>query len=127
MPNTGDHREFTRITALLEAEVVGGGRTLSGVTRDVSLKGMLLACPESLPVGTGCSCTLFLDGRHGQARVRADGVVARVLDQAIALEFHALIDPESYEFLQNLILYNAADPKRVEDEFKSHLGLKRQP
>ena len=72
-----------------------------------------------------CACTIFLDGRHGQARIRAQGVVARALDQALAFEFRELTDAESFQFLQNLILYNAADPKRVEEEFKSHLGLKR--
>lgn len=125
MANSSDNREFTRITMLLEAEVVCDGRTVIGRTRDVSLKGMLLACAETLPAGGACACTIFLDGRHGQARIRAQAVVARSLDQAIAFEFRELADAESYQFLQNLVLYNAADPKRVEEEFKNHLGLKR--
>jgi hypothetical protein len=120
----GHNREFTRITAMLEADVVCGGRTISGLTRDVSVKGMLLACAEQLAAGSECHCTIYLDGRHGQARVNAVAVVARALPAAIALEFREILDPESLVYLQNLVLYNAADPRQVEEEFDRHLGLK---
>jgi hypothetical protein len=120
----GHNREFTRITAMLEADVEFGGRTIAGLTRDVSVKGMLLACADQPAAGSGCRCTIYLDGRHGQARVNALAVVARVLPTAIALEFRELLDPESLGYLQNLVLYNAADPRQVEEEFDRHLGLK---
>lgn len=124
MAEAGHNREFTRITTMLEADVAFGGRTIAGLTRDVSVKGMLLTCAEQPAAGSEIRCTIYLDGRHGQARVNALAVVARALPTAIAVEFRELLDPESLGYLQNLVLYNAADPRQVEDEFDRHLGLK---
>jgi hypothetical protein len=111
----------------LEADVEVGGRAIAGLTRDVSVKGMLLSCADPPAAGSSCRCTIYLDGRHGQARVSALAVVARTLPAAIAVEFRELLDPESLGYLQNLVLYNAADPGQVEDEFDRHLGLKPRP
>jgi hypothetical protein len=124
MTEAGDNREFTRIATMLEADIEVDGRTIAGQTRDVSVKGMLLACADPPAAGSDCRCTIYLDSRHGQARVHAQAVVARVLPEAIALEFRELLDPESLVYLRNLVLYNAADPQQVEEEFDRHLELK---
>lgn len=123
MTEDGHNREFTRIAAMLDADIEVGGRTISGQTRDVSVKGMLLACADPPAAGSDCRCTIYIDSRHGQARVRAQAVVARALPAAVALEFRELLDPESLVYLRNLVLYNAADVKQVEEEFDRQPGL----
>lgn len=126
MPASDDHREFSRITRTLDADVVVAGQTFYGSTRDFSVKGMRVVCGATLAVGTACDCTLYLDGREGAVAVQARGVVARaVADDALAIEFHELIGAESYQLLHDLVLYNAVDPQQVQREFDAHIGLKR--
>lgn len=120
-----DLREFTRINRSLEVLIGLPGRTLVGRTRDVSLCGTLVSCKEVLSLGTTCTCTLVLDGGEGQVRIRTAGVVRRHDTEGMGIRFDELLDPESYEYLCQLIRYNALDPDRVEREIAEHLGLKR--
>ena len=56
----------------------------------------------------------------------ANGYVSRSLPDAMAIEFTELIGLESWQHLRNLILYNAEDPVRAQQEFDTHLGLKKR-
>lgn len=120
-----DLREFTRINRSLEVVIALPGRTLTARTRDVSLRGTLVSCGEVLSLGTTCTCTLILDGGEGQVRIRTAGVVRRHDAEGMAIRFDELLDPESYEYLCQLIRYNALDPDRAEREIAEHLGLKK--
>ena len=125
MPVPDDHREFTRIARTLEADVIAGGETFYGSTRDLSIKGMMVVCGVQMPAGTRCECVLHLDGRAGSVAVQTRGVVIRSVAEALAIEFQELIGPESYQLLHDLVLYNATDPQQVQREFDAHIGLKR--
>lgn len=119
-----DLRAFTRINRNLEVVVQLSGRTLTGRTRDVSLRGALVNCGEVLSLGTACTCTLILDGGEGRVRIRAAGVVKRHVADGMGIRFDELLDRESYEHLCQLIRYHALDPERVEREIATHIGLK---
>ncbi len=43
---------------------------------------------------------------------------------SLAVEFTEL-DPDSYNHLRRLILSNAKDPEKAEQEFESHWGIRR--
>jgi hypothetical protein len=118
-------REFTRINRNLEVLLGLSGRTIAGRTRDVSLRGALVTCDQTLSAGTSCTCTLILDGGEGQVQIRAAGVALRHLADGLAIRFDELLDPESYDHLCQLIRYNALDPAKAEREIAEHLGLKR--
>lgn len=120
-----DLRKFTRINRSLEAIVQLSGRTLSGRTRDVSLRGALVTCGEVLSLGTTCTCSLILDGGDGQVRIRASGVVMRHVADGMGIRFDELLDRESYDHLCQLIRYNALDPEKAEREIAAHIGLKK--
>jgi hypothetical protein len=69
---------------------------------------------------------LLLGGGETPIRIEVAGTIARVETTGMGLEITEVVGVESFEHLQNLVLYNAPDPKQVEQEFKGHIGLKRK-
>ena len=120
-----DQREFTRVPLRVRAEVKGGGLSIaSSATQSLSLKGMLVACEERLPIGTECQITLFLG--DGDIQILAEGNVVRCYPEGIAFQFTRILGLESFEHLRKLVLYNAADPDQVEGEFNASTGIHRK-
>lgn len=117
-----NHREFTRVRTRIPVDVEAGGKKISGEIRDVSLNGLWLPTATTVSERSPCRVTMHLDGG---ITVRADGVVVRSVADGMAVHFLELLELESYEHLRNLILYNAVDPAQAEQEFDSHLGLRR--
>ena len=119
-----NRREFTRVRIHVEVEVSTEDRaTISGTVEDLSLNGAYVPCTGRLPVGTECKVELILDGRD--IRLSAAAEVSREDERGIAVEFKG-IPLDDLEHLRNLIRYNADDPNQVEEEFDSHIGLKRR-
>ena len=120
-----NQREFTRVPIQVRAEVKGGGLTITrSPTQNVSLKGMFVACPEQLPVGTECQLTLFLG--DGDIQIQAEGTVIHSYPEGLALQFTRILGLDSFEHLRNLVLYNAPDPDQVENEFDTSTGIHRK-
>ncbi len=120
-----NQREFTRVPTRVQAEVKGGGLTITGVAAEtLSLKGMFVNCAEQLPVGTACQITLFLG--EGDIQIQAEGQVVHSYPEGIALQFSRILGLESFEHLRKLVLYNAPDPSLVESEFLSSTGIHRK-
>lgn len=127
MAEHDNRRDFSRVTIHIDAEIVCGEKVISGRLVDVSMRGMRLACDETLPLQSECSVTCFLgDSRESLLQIRANGKVVRVLDDSISIEITG-IDLDSFEHLRNLVLMNADNGSQVEDELKSHIGLKKSP
>lgn len=121
-----ERREFTRVPVSMELDVTADQQaTYSGQTRDISLGGLYCQCPMPATVGAQCHVVLFLGGRDSEVRIATRGRVARVDSAGIGIEFTEVVGIESLEHLRNLVLYNATDPQQVEQEFASHLGIKR--
>ena len=119
-----EKRGATRVGTNLEIDLQSGETLIqSAETRDVSLTGLFLACEESLPVGSDCRATLYLDGREGEMRLHARAKVVRCGDGGIAIHFKE-ISIESFEHLRNLLLYKSEDPDQIEREFDEHVSLK---
>lgn len=120
-----EQREFMRVPLQVRAEVRGGGLVVaSSATRNLSLKGLFVACTEQPPEGTDCEITLVLG--EGAVRIQAEGSVVRCYPDGIALQFTRVLGLESFEHLRNLILYNSPDPDRTEDEFDDATGIHRR-
>ena len=123
MSDGSEHREFTRVHVKVLTEVMVDGRTIRSFdSQDLSLKGMLVRTEERLPPGTPCEVRVLLG--DGSVEILADGVVVRDYAEGFAGQFTRLLGLESYEHLKNLVLYNAPDPYRIEQEFQEHLGLR---
>jgi hypothetical protein len=106
----------------IPVDVEAGGNEISGEVGDVSLDGLWFPTTVRVSEQTPCRVTIHLDEAF---TIRADGVVARSEPDGFAVHFLELLELESYEHLRNLILNNAVDPAQVEQEFDSHLGLRR--
>jgi len=121
-----DARDFTRASIKIDTELISGETSICGQANDVSLNGLFLVCDEHLPVASECSVTIFLGERHAsQLCVRATGRVARLDEHGMGVEFTGL-DMESHDHLRNLVLFNANNVEQVNQEFRSHLGLKHR-
>jgi len=122
-PGEIQRREFSRVSVHLQAEVQwAGSPPVEGVMENLGLRGGFLR--TTTPPGEGpCQVRLHLPGTEIQ--VRANGHVVRPGPGGCAIQFDELIGVSSFEHLRNLILYNAEDPGRVEQEFHDHLGLRR--
>ena len=122
--STENKRDFTRAAVRVEAEIAAGDRRVSGHVGDVSLKGMLLACSDTLPEGSDCSVRILLGDPDSPLPIEASCRVVRNLDEGIAVEFTG-VDLDSYGHLKNLVSMNVADIDQAESEFRNHLGLKK--
>jgi hypothetical protein len=70
--------------------------------------------------------TLILNGGEPPIRIEVGCSVTRVDPTGMGLEITAIVGVESFEHLRNLVLYNAANPLQVEQEFQDHIGIKRK-
>lgn len=125
MATEPNKREFTRVPITLEVRMVIGGKPLThGQVRDLSMKGMLVLTEERFPVGTPCEAVLTLV--EGEVEIRTTGIVAAIHAQGFGMEFTAIDGLESYMHLRNLVLYNTQDVEAVEEEIRSHAGIRRR-
>jgi hypothetical protein len=123
---TQDHREFTRVGIEIKATVQAQGEEIiSTGTHDVSMKGLLVKGKTDWPIGTECDIHLILEGQSPPVNIEVKGKVQRITEGGIALLFTE-VGLEAYEHLHNLVMLNADDPDKVEQEFNNHLGLKKK-
>lgn len=123
MSRENNSREFTRIPLQRPAELSADGQVvLRCMTRDLSLNGVYIDAPTPLKVGTECQLTIAFGEPAEAGTVTIKGHIARSDCEGTAISFMA-IKLEDYHRLRELVMYNAPDTQRVEDEFDSHLGL----
>ena len=120
-------REFTRIPIHVMVEVKAGEVILrTEKTIDLSMKGVGFLSDKNLPVGTDCTVLILLGNENNGIKINVKGRVSRVTESQMAIEF-TKIDLDSYENLQNLVMYNShASHDVVEEEIHNHMGLKRR-
>ncbi|MCC6488732.1 MAG: PilZ domain-containing protein [Candidatus Hydrogenedentes bacterium] len=120
-----DKRDFTRVHTHISAELTPqSGDAVSCRVEDVSISGVLLAAPGDIPRNAPCTVSLILEGTDLAVKISAHGAISRESGGLIAVEFTDM-DDESYMHLRNLVLSNASDTNRVEDELDTSIGLKR--
>jgi hypothetical protein len=127
MKSDHNQREFTRVPFHITVELTHNqAPPLTCQVRDISLNGLYLVCEHPLPVGSECRVALLLGRAEEPIQITASGTVTRVDDSGMGVEITEIIGLESFEHLRNLVLYNASQPEQVEEEFHTHIGLKRR-
>ncbi len=124
MTDFSEKREFTRIPLKIIVEVIAGGISVKSETRDVSLNGVYFCCDEKLIIGTDCRVVLHFEGNDSYLSIHMKGKITRVNKSGTGVEFTEM-GLDVYNHLKNLVLYNSTDTEKIEEEFKSHLGIKR--
>jgi hypothetical protein len=121
-----EKREFVRVPFTTEAEIQIGDlsiRSSSGI--NISLNGLRLATEQSVAdEGGPCIIKIVLKAFNHHVIIEAQGQVARTGPGYLAAKFTEL-DPDSYHHLRQLIINNADDPLRAEEEFDAHWGIRR--
>lgn len=117
-------REFSRVEIQMLAELTVDGQTaIRGQLHDVSMNGLCITCESDLHVGDACRVSIFLGEPEAYITIQAKGEISRRMGNNLAIAFTS-VESESYEHLQNLVLYNAEDTQSIEQEFATHLGIK---
>ena len=125
MTDYSDQREFSRSSILVRSELrLDSGVLVEGQARDLSLEGISIETDQSVPVGNPVKMTLLLDAGQGPLRIETAGEVVRVSEKGVAIRF-TKIDAESLEHLRRLVMFNADDVDRVEQEFDAHIGIRK--
>jgi len=125
MSDMESKREFTRVPVHIWGTFKDGDREL--VTADVtslSLRGCYASTFEAIPAGEVHSLLLFTDDDRHALHITVQARIVRSDEDGMGVEFIEM-PLESYDHLRKLVLLNAADPEKVESEFRSHIGLKR--
>ncbi|OGW34027.1 MAG: hypothetical protein A2X58_10825 [Nitrospirae bacterium GWC2_56_14] len=125
-----ERRGFVRVPFNTEVVINAGDWSLHAKTGiDVSMSGLHLTgldradSGRPLP-GTSCRASIHLQAAGHQAQIEADGRIVRSKPGELAVEFIE-IELEGYQHLRQLILNNADDPDRAEEQFNEHRGIKR--
>lgn len=126
--SSNERREFSRVSTHPKAVIrtPEGVELTSGNLVDVSLGGALIEAPcDNLTAGSEILLSVLL-GEGTGPEIQAMGTIVRADSGKIALNFIEIENPESFEHLRNLILYNSNNTEEVEDEFRSHTGITRE-
>jgi hypothetical protein len=117
-----EKRRFSRVIFNVRAQLtVGEGVYSVECIRNLSIGGCQLQLKDRLLPGTACKFTIFLP-RMGPG-IEVFGEIVRAGKGEAGIKF-IRIDPENLSHLQNIIRYNAEDPDLIEEEIRSHPGLK---
>jgi hypothetical protein len=120
-----DNREFTRVPAKVKVEIVTReGVFFTRTTRNLSMSGLYVEGHEQLPAGTECRLRLFLGEDRNATCIEILGRILRTDADGMAVEF-AQIEVEGFDHLRNLVLLNTTRVQQVEEEFRSHLGIRK--
>jgi hypothetical protein len=89
------------------------------------MSGIRLSTREAVPPAeTPCQVRIALGGSENPVIIDAKGKMVRSQEGSLAVEFTEL-DLDSYQHLQQLIVNNAVDPERAEQEFSAHRGIRK--
>lgn len=123
-----DRRVFSRVAvhprALLSSPD-GADEWIAPVI-DISLRGILIEGDCALDLDTEVSVRILLGDGPGDCAIEAKGRIVRKDARGTAVELTELEDPESFQHLRNLVLYNSTTPDPIEEEFRQHAGISRK-
>ncbi len=126
MTDYNKKREFLRVDTKFKVTLENEGKTIqSGRTRDLSMKGLLVLCEERYPVGTDCRILIHLSDPDSGPKVEARGTIVREHPDGLGIQFTEL-DVDSYNHLRKMIIHNAEETEKAEQEIHDHVGLKRR-
>jgi hypothetical protein len=118
-----ENRKFTRFYYKMRSELSINNCTYKMEELiNLSIGGCLLPSSVNAKTDDICMLKIMLGDNEDAPVVLVEGKIVRIDDVTSAVVF-TKIDPESLEHLHSIALYNASDPKKVEQEIKKHPGL----
>ncbi len=112
-----DKRSYARVLFNRKARLILHGQTYEEQpVRNLSLIGMFIVGSFDAKVNDVCTVELRESGRHTCLTLSFTAKIVRVEKEGLGLEFENM-QPDSYMFLQTMILYATQDPLSVAEEF----------
>ena len=106
---TDDRRKYTRVGFVTRIEIslqtCDRPETLTGDSRDLSLKGLFVRTDKRFDPGTDCDVTLYLSGGIEPIELGIKGTVVRKTAAGIGIVFNAM-DVDTYAHLKKIVQYN---------------------
>ncbi|MDH4163264.1 MAG: PilZ domain-containing protein [Nitrospirota bacterium] len=123
-----ERREFIRVPFKTNITVRTPDRTIwHSNTADISLTGLRVYISEPPPpLDTPCEIEIVLSETGEPVIIEARGIIVRSDPGTLAVHVSE-IDLDSYTHLTQLILNNAGDIARAEQEISSHRGIRKPP
>ncbi len=121
-----ESRYFTRVEVKIDATVkFDDGTSFAATVRDVSMVGVYFLCHQHKDIGKECDVILHLGETptNEEITVEAKGMVKRLTEEGMAVEFTHLIGDDSYHLLRRIVLRYAEDPTRAEKELNDPHGV----
>ena len=121
---SSEKRRFTRVPFMVKATLtVDEQRYTTDRLDNLSVGGCLLPLEDEFRSGATCQLQIWMDGTGSDLNINVEAEVVRTANGQTALKF-TRIEPDSLFHLQNIILYNAADPDVVEKEIDTRPGIR---
>lgn len=127
MADEDERREFERIYIKLGAELTfANGEKLQGRVRDISMRGVFVVLEGAAQAPTPeCRVRLVFGELPDALVLRAAGKVMHQHPDGFGVQIIEL-EVEDFHHLYRLMRHNAPDPERIDEEFYSHVGLKKR-
>jgi hypothetical protein len=114
---TTDNRRFSRVIFSRTAKLLlGEKKSDEGEVHDLSIGGLFLEGEYPIRLNELFELELHESGRHSCLILTFQVQVVRIEPHGIALQFMDM-PPDSYKFLQTMVLYSTDDPYGVSLEF----------
>jgi len=118
-----EKRRFTRVPFKVKACLTTNEQRYTADHLDnLSVGGCLLSLKTKIRPGTSCQMKIWMSGSSSDLNIGVEGEIVRTTTGLTAVKF-TRIEPDSLFHLQNIILYNADDPVKVEQEINDRPGL----
>ena len=111
-----EKRNCTRVVFESEAIVVYKDKTLRGSVENLSLNGLFLRIPETIPLNETLEIEILLSSTSSKLTVNLQGLVVRVDEDGVALQI-AGMDLDSFIHYKNIITYISGDEREIMNEF----------
>jgi len=121
---SSEKRRFTRVPFKVKAALtVDEQRHTIDRLDNLSVGGCLLPLKIEIRPGAACQLEIWMSGSSSDLNIAVEGEVVRTTTGRTAVKF-TRIEPDSLFHLQNIVLYNADDPAKVEQEINDRPGIR---
>jgi hypothetical protein len=111
-----EKRKFSRVPFLIKVKVNWRDKQITGEIGNLSLRGMFIQMPPTIPMGESLVVNLQLTGDSSDLKVSIGGKVVRDTPEGIGIEFEQ-IDLDSFIHLRNIVAYNSGNADHIDEEF----------
>ncbi|MBI2425271.1 MAG: PilZ domain-containing protein [Candidatus Hydrogenedentes bacterium] len=126
MEQQAEQRECSRCPVEARAELrLSTGVLIEGAAVNLSMNGMLFSTERTLPMNHDVHATIILELDGIECRIDTYGVVARVDEGQVAVQFQQ-ISAGSLDQLRQLVIYNGSGTERSSGGQKTAIGKKAQ-